>query len=116
MAQEGHYVVLEHLLSYSADANIIDNEGGTALLWGASRRKEAIIGRLIAVKSIDLNPVDYEGMSPLTWAIERRYGKIAEILADSLPFSKARLVEEVFRRRVLRVECRPSRPKPGLRV
>jgi len=103
--------VLEHLLSHSANPNIIDDEGGTALLWGACRGKEAIIRRLIAVEGIDLNPVNHEGMSPLTWAIERRYGKIVEILADSLLFSKARLVEEAFRRRVLRVKCRPLRPK-----
>jgi hypothetical protein len=103
-AQEGHYDVLEHLLSHSADPNIIDDEGATALLWGACRGKEAIVRRLIAVEGIDLNPVDYEGMSPLMWAIERRYRKIAEILADSLPFSKARLVEEVFKWRALRVK------------
>lgn len=90
-AQEGHYVVLEHLLSHSADPNIIDDEGGTVLPWGARCGKEAIVRRLIAVEGIDLNPVDYEGMSPLTWAIERRYGKITEILAGSLPFSKVRL-------------------------
>ncbi|KAK3167171.1 hypothetical protein OEA41_010297 [Lepraria neglecta] len=103
-AQEGHYDVLEHLLSHSADSNIVDDEGGTALLWGACRGKEAIVRRLIAVEGVDMNPVDYEGMSPLMWAIERRHGKIAEIIANSLPFSKARLVEEVFKWRVLRVK------------
>ena len=91
-------------LSHSADPNVIDDEGGTALLWGACRGKEAIIRCLIAVEGIDLIPVDYEGRSPLMWEIERRYGKIVEILADSLPFSKARLVEEVFRWRVLSVK------------
>ena len=103
-AQEGHSDVLEHLLSHNADPNILDNQGSTALLWGACRGKEAIVRRLIAVEGIDLNTVDEEGMSPLLWAIERRYGKIAEVLADSLPFSNAKLVEEGFRWRVLRVK------------
>lgn len=103
-AQEGHSDVLAHLLLYSADPNVIDDEGSTALSWGACRGKEAIVRRLIAVDGIDPNPVDYEGMTPLTWAIERRHGKIAEIIVESLPFSKARLVEEVLRWRVLRVK------------
>jgi ankyrin repeat protein len=103
-AQEGHFGVLELLLSHGADPNIIDDEGGTALLWGACRGKEVVVRRLIRVEGIDLNPIDNEGMSPLMWAIERRYGKIAEILANSLPFSKARLVDEVFKWRVLRVK------------
>lgn len=103
-AQEGHCDVLELLLSHGADPNVIDDECSTALIWGACRGKEDIVRRLLAVEGIDKNPVDNEGMSPLTWAIERRYRKIAEMLADSLPFSKARLVEEVLRWRVLRVK------------
>jgi ankyrin repeat protein len=103
-AQEGHYDVLEHLLSHDANPNIIDDQGSTALVWGACRGKEAIVRRLVTVEGIDLNPVDEEGMTPLMWAIERRYGKIAEILAGSLPFSNAKLMEEVLRWRVLRVK------------
>jgi len=103
-AREGHYDVVEHLLSYDADPNIIDDQGSTALLWAACRGKEAIVRRLIKVDGIDLNVVDEEDMTPLTWAIERRYRKIAEILAESLPFSNAKLVEEVLRWRVLRVK------------
>lgn len=103
-AQEGHRDVLELLLSHGADPNIIDNDCSTTPTWGACRGKEAIVRHLLAVEGIDKNPVDNEGMSPLTWAIERRYGKIAEMLADNLPFSKARLVEEVLKWRALRVK------------
>ena len=96
--------MLAHLLYYGADPNIIDEWGATTLLWGACRGRETIVRRLLAVKGIDLNPVDHKGISPLTWAIKRRYRKIAEILINSLPFSKTRLVEEVLRWRVLRVK------------
>lgn len=106
-AKGGYLDVLDTLLSHSADPNIIDDTGATALLWGACRGKEAIVRRLVAVEGVNLNPVDNEGMSPLAWAFERQFVKIAEILADSLPFSKAELVDEMLRWRALRVPWFP---------
>jgi serine/threonine protein kinase len=84
--REGRLELVRYLVEkYSADVNMKDNDGETALMWAASYRHVDVVRYLVEECSADVNTRDNEAHTALRIASDRGYNDIVRLLT---PFAQ----------------------------
>jgi len=78
-AQRGHKDVVQLLLSHSAEVDLTDKNGWTALQWAASRGHKDVVDVLLR-HSADVNAKDFWGGTALHWAAWQGHKDVVELL------------------------------------
>lgn len=79
----GHIDVIDLLLSYKFDINIINSQNGmTPLFMAMSKQQNALVKMLLEKDNIDLTIIDKLGQDVLCWGIETKDLDIIKILID----------------------------------
>ncbi len=80
--KKGFAPTVRAFLAKGADANAVDANGGTALIWAAAKGSGEIAAILIEAGA-DVNKADHGGMTPLKLAEKKNKETVAALLRDA---------------------------------